>query len=151
MPHQRVVPTCHLSKNLLSAEYKLINTGRNMTWLEALDECRREGNGSQLLSLETTSEQIWVLQETAYQTSRNRYHLMNYNHLLHVNAHMYMHTCMHTIIAPIMLGPLNSFEQMNIQTVQNGIDCKNCVLLDNHTIVVEDKCLGLFADEFISS
>ena len=146
----RINEWCRPVENVLSAEYKFINTGRNMTWFEALDECRREGNGSQLLSLESTSEQIWVLEETVYQTIGNRSHLMNYsyNYLWHVNAHMYLYNSSHSAWANGQ--PLNTYGQMyeKIQT-KNYINRTSCLLLDdqiNRTIVVENECLGLFAD-----
>ena len=70
---------------------------------------------------------------------------MNYNHLWHVNAHMYLYNSSHSAWANGQ--PLNTYGQMyeKIQT-RNCINRKTCLLLDNITFEVKDECFELFAD-----
>lgn len=53
--HQRLVFNCPTY-----AEYKFVVLERHINWFEALDECRRQGGDSELLSIQSLYEESWI-------------------------------------------------------------------------------------------
>ena len=81
-------PTGPEYSNFPPAEYKFIDLQWRMTWFDAINECRSEGTGWDLLSIESSTERNWVLRMAAMQT----YTDINYqDRLWYVNAHMYLY------------------------------------------------------------
>ena len=59
----------------------------------------QRSNSSELFSLESPIEQSWVMQETVTLIHRNRTFFMNYEHMLHISANMYLYNRFHFALA----------------------------------------------------
>lgn len=131
-----------LPNTFQTSEYKFLVLQRHMNWFEALDECRKEGDNAELLSLNSIDEleqMRWIFQVLASQTnSRRRSEQPHYSHvsLWHVNAHKHLY---HTSAWAWASGhPLSSFP-LRTAAPQN---CTAESVVIRHA--VENECFGLY-------
>lgn len=124
-----------------SAEYKFIVLGWRMNWFEALDKCRSEGDGAELLSIESPSEQQMILQILSGVSRQIHRDEMPNDRIWHVNAHMYLYND-------------ESWAYANGRAIdliaRRTIEPKNCSAWGVRPHVIENECFGLVYLENVS-
>ena len=105
-----------------------------MTWFEALDECRYQGEGSELLVIESPSEGEWILQ----MISKINYTDDPNDRVWHVNAHRHLYNSEYSAWA--------NGRSLGIPTVRTT-QSWNCTAGGVLPRAVENECLGLDVKE----
>ena len=127
----RPTPVGSQSSIYPQAEYKFIDLTWRMTWFDALNECRREGSNSELLSFESSTERSWVLNMAARQTYKTESTL---DRMWLVNAHMHLYNSEYPAWA--------NGQQLEMNVIHTATP-NNCSAWGTSRHVVEEECYGL--------
>lgn len=127
-------------KTFANLEYKVLVSQGPINWFEALDMCRKEGGGAELLTFDPVFEQLrWIFQIIVSLThsSRNRKQSdMPYASICiwHVNAHNYLYN-------------RNSWAWANgraLEFLRQTTNPKNCTASGEIPYAVEFECFVLY-------
>lgn len=124
-----------------STEYNFLNFERKITWFEALEVCRNENRGSELLYIDSSAELNWVIQMAA-RYSNSIEEAIN-DSLWLVNAHMYLYNSNSSAWANGL--PLDD------RYIHRRAERKFCKMWIVIPYAIENECFGLVSSNVSAS